>query len=159
MQPLRGMPLQRNRLRAGRTTTVVRSGSRRAKPRRTGVKLLKEVMLPVRKATGKESLVAKGMLPAEESLNAQRAKAAISRRKAANVLPARRVRAATAEEATGLRAKGAKLLHAVNGARDAKGAAVKAAGPRDLTAPAATARHAGRRAPLPTGAAAGLNAL
>jgi len=109
------------------------------------VKLLKEVMLPVRKATGKESLVAKGMLPAEENLNAQRAKAAISRRKAANVLPARRVRAATAEETTGVRAKGAKVLPAVNVARDAKvakeekEAVAKAAEQTERTAPAANA--------------------
>ena len=122
-------------------------------------------MRPVRKATVKESLVAKGMLPAEESPNALGARVAISRRKAANALPARRVRAATAEEATGLRAKGAKdvkgakVLHAVNGARNAKGAAVKVAGPRSLTVRAATARRAGARAPRQTGAPADLNAL
>ena len=82
------------------------------------VKLLKEAMHPIRRTIGKESLVVKGMSPAEGSLNAQGTRAAISRRKVVNVLPARRVRAATAEETTGDRVKGAKLLHAMNGARD-----------------------------------------
>jgi len=88
------------------------------------VKLLKEAMHPIRRTIGKESLVVKGISPAEGSLNTQGTRAAISRRKMVNVLPARRVRAATAEETTGVRAKGAKVLPAVNGARDVKGAKV-----------------------------------
>ena len=109
------------------------------------VKLLKEAMHPIRRTIGKESLVVKGMSPAEGSLNTQGTRAAISRRKMVNVLPARRVRAATAEETTGVRAKGAKVLPAMNGARDAKvakeekEAVVRAAEQTERTAPAANA--------------------
>lgn len=163
------MVQQPNRPRARKTTKGEKNANRRVrvlqpsvKVAQLPVKVVQGTILHNRRETGNTNPAARVMPPAEESHNDQEARVR-TRRRAVNALPARAVMAAIAGEAIVHPVMAAKVLPVGNGVKgvrvvkkEVKVAAAKAA---DRTDPAATARHAKKRAPLPTEMPAGLSVL